>query len=872
MKFKLSIIALVLLLTSQLSIAQQGGNLKVIGGDDSFLNPQKYTIAAVQVEADAGIDHDGVRFEADLLPGMEITVPGDKISKAIQKLWATGYFTFVEIGYTKIDQVNEEIFLYIEVRGAPRLSGFTFEGLTKKKESDDLREVMGISAGDRITEAMIMKTESKVRGYYQEKGYLYADVDISQTNDTTAFNSKFIHIKVKAGQKVKIKEINIYNNELSEYDANASKFEIWKLKRKISDNGLRRVMKDTKQKGIFRVFSKSKFNRTAYDRDKNGIIELYNSLGLRDAKIVRDSIYNLDSSNLIIDIYIDKGERYYFGDIVWVGNTKYTSGQLDTVFGIKKGDVYNKSLLDQRLYMSMDGRDVTSLYMDRGYLFFNVEPVVVSVDSNYINYEMRITEGKEARIRNVYIRGNTKTNDYVIMREIRTKPGDLFNRNDIIRTQRELSNLGYFDPEGFQVNPIPNPEDGTVDIEYTVVERSSDQVELSGGYGAGRVIGTIGLSFTNFSTKNFFKKESWRPLPSGDGQRLSIRGQTYGRGYQSYNFSFTEPWLGGKKPNSLSVFSSYSLITNGLDKDNDLYSQTSIFSIGAGYGTRLKWPDDFFQFYTELNYQYYALEKSQYFIFSDGFSNNISLQGVFSRNSIDAPIYPRGGSKFTLTTKFTLPYSAFDGIANEDYASLTDQERYKFAEYYKLKLTGEWYIPLDKSRKLILRPSFGFGFLGSYNQAKGFSPFERFYLGGSGLNGTWQFDGREIISLRGYGGNSPISPTTGGTVISKYGLELRYPVSLNPSATIYALAFLEGGNTYEGFSKFDPFDVKRSAGMGVRIFLPMFGMLGVDFAWGFDPLDPNASGVSDVDANPALNEKGYTFGFFPIIGMNIGDL
>jgi outer membrane protein insertion porin family len=431
--------------------------------------------------------------------------------------------------------------------------------------------------------------------------------------------------------------------------------------------------------------------------------------------------------------------------------------------------------------------------------------------------------------------------------------------------------LGYFDPEQFNVNPIPNPADGTVDIEYYVVEKSSDQIELSGGYGAGRLIGTLGLSFTNFSTKNFFKKGAWQPLPAGDGQRLSIRGQTYGRGYQSYNLSFTEPWLGGRKPTSLTMFMSHSLITNSQEKTSSTYQQTSITSIGSGIGSRLKWPDDYFQIYGEVNYQYYDLRNSNFFIFKDGYSNNISLKGVLSRNSIDQPIYPRNGSQFTLTGKATLPYSMFDGLEDGDYQSLTDQERYKYAEYYKVKFTGEWYAPVSKNKKLVLHPKFGFGFLGAYNASKGVSPFERFYLGGSGLNGTWQFDGREIIALRGYNGQSIISPTTGGTVIAKYSLELRYPVSLNPSATIYGMLFAEAGNTYNGFTDFNPFNVKRSAGAGVRIFLPMFGMLGVDFAWGFDPLDPGSAGIGTGD-DPGASQKGYTFGFFPIIGMNIGDL
>lgn len=841
----------------------------MVGGDDSFLAPKKYTIAATRVEGVDFLDGDAIRLVSGLTVGKKVTIPGPDISKAIQTLWEQDLFSDVQIGYDKI--IGDDIFLVIKLQGLPKLNQYRFFGI-RKGEEDNLREIIDLYNGKPITESLLSNTENIIKSYYNEKGFLRAEVNIDQVSDTMGFNSRNLHINVKKNKKVKIKYIRVYDNEV-ESDADASIIKRVKNNISYSDGGIRRSMKDTKQKGIMRIFKRSKFNQTAFDRDKLAVIDKYNAIGLRDAAIVRDSVYDIDEKHMGIELYIDKGDKYYFGDITWVGNSKFTNGQLDTLMGIENGDIYNGALLEQRLYASQDGRDVTSLYMDRGHLFFNVTPVEMSITAdNKINYEMRINEGKEARIRNIIIKGNTKTNDHVILREIRTKPGDLFNRNDIIRTQRDLAALGYFDAEQFGINPIPNPVDGTVDIEYSVVEKSSDQIELSGGFGGGRLIGTLGLSFTNFSTKNFFKKGAWQPLPSGDGQRLSLRGQTYGRGYQSYNLSFTEPWLGGKKPTTFSIFSSYSLLTNSLNREDPLYSKTSITSIGAGLGSRLKWPDDYFQIYGEFNYQYYDLQKSQYFIFTDGYSNNISLKGVLSRTSVGDPIYPRSGSTFTLTAKATLPYSSFDGISDDQYSTLSPQELYKFAEYYKIKFTGEWYAPLTNNKKLILHPKFGFGFLGAYNSAKGFSPFERFYLGGSGLNGTWQFDGREIISLRGYTGQTPVSASTGGTVIAKYSVELRYPVSLNPSATIYGLMFAEAGNTWSSFNKFDPFNVKRSAGVGVRLFLPMFGMLGVDFAWGFDPLDVGAAGAGSADADPGANAKGYTFGFFPIIGMNIGDL
>ena len=842
----------------------------IVGGDNSFLEPKKYTIASTQVLGVDNLDHDAIRIVSGLTVGKQITIPGQDISKAIETLWAQNLFSDVQIGYDKI--YKDEIFLVIKLVGRPKLNGYKFAGI-RKGEEDNLKEIIDLTPGQTITESLLTNTRNIIKGYYNDKGFYNSKIDIAEKIDTSGFNLRNLVITIDKGERVKIGVINVYDNEVVSTNPDDKLIKRYKTKISYSDGGIRRSMKDTKQKGIMRIFKRSKYNSTAFERDKMAIIEKYNSIGLRDAAIVRDSVYQIDEKTMGIDIFIDKGEEYYFGEITWVGNTKYTDGQLDTILGITNGDLFNSGLLEQRLYASQDGRDITSIYMDRGHLFFNIVPVEVSITAdNHINYEMRISEGKEARIRNIIINGNTKTNDHVILREIRTKPGDLFNRNDIIRTQRELANLGYFDPEQFGVNPIPNPADGTVDIEYTVVEKSSDQIELSGGFGGGRLIGTVGLSFTNFSTRNFFKKGAWQPLPSGDGQQLSLRGQTFGRGYQSYNLSFTEPWLGGKKPTSFTIFSSYSLLTNSLNRTDALYSQTSITSVGVGLGSRLKWPDDYFQIYGEFNYQYYDLQKSQYFIFTDGYSNNISLKGVLTRTSVSELIYPRSGSKFTLTAKATLPYSYFDGVDNADYAGMTDQERYKFAEYYKIKFTGEWYAPLTRNKKLVLHPKFGFGFLGAYNAAKGYSPFERFYLGGSGLNGTWQFDGREIIALRGYTGSTPVSASTGGTVIAKYAVELRYPISLNPSATIYALMFAEAGNSWDSFNKFDPFNVKRSAGFGVRLFLPMFGMLGVDFAWGFDPLDVGAAGAGSADADPGASPKGYTFGFFPIIGMNIGDL
>ncbi len=527
--------------------------------------------------------------------------------------------------------------------------------------------------------------------------------------------------------------------------------------------------------------------------------------------------------------------------------------------------------------MSQDGRNISSLYRDRGYLFFNLIPVEVSVEDHMINYQMRIIEGKEARIKRIIISGNTKTNDYVIRREIRTKPGDLFNQNDIIRTQRELAQLGYFNEQAFQINPIPNPADGTVDIEYVVEEKSSDQIELSGGYGGtgidgkGRIIGTLGLTFNNFSTKNFFKKGAWAPLPGGDGQRISIRAQTNGKYYRGYNFSFTEPWLGGKKPNSLTVWGVWNLIGNGYAPTSTSFEGLRIGGAGVGFGRRKKFPDDYFQAYYEIGYQQYFVQNyTQFGLFTDGTSNDFSFKYSLSRSSVSSPIYPTGGSSLKFVAKATLPYSVWDGV--DDYSNLSNEERFKTLEYYKFKFTGEWYFPLTADKKLILMPRFGFGFMGAYNADKGLTPFERFYLGGSGLTGVNQIGGQEIIALRGYDeGNNGLHSSGGDPLIAKYTLEMRYPISLNPQATFFVLAFAEAGNTFPTFRDFNPFNIKRSAGVGIRVFLPMFGMLGLDYGWGFDRLDSWSTGFNN-GFNTNIDNKGYYTKLNFTIGMNLGEL
>jgi outer membrane protein insertion porin family len=828
------------------------GPVTIGGGIElNYKNPKEYEIGPIRVEGADNFDHQAIKLVAGLRPGQTIKLPGEKIALAIKNLWDEGIFSNVEIYVEK--EIAGVVYLVIAVEPRPKLSRFKFIGVNKR-EADKIREEISLFSGKTITENLIFNTQSKIKGFFREKGHYSVNVAIRRESDSLMNNSEIFVIKIDKGDKVRIGELNIEGN---------TALPMWKLKM---------AMKDTKKKAIWRVFKRSKFSTSAFDRDKKALIAKYNGVGLRDAIITFDTVYLKDTKNLAITIRIDEGNKYFFGNVEWQGNTKFRSGYLDTVLGIKYGDVYNKSLLDQRLNMSQDGRDISSLYMDRGYLFFQVNAIEKNIDSNHIHYQIRILEGKEARVRNIIIKGNSKTNEHVIRREIRTKPGDLFNRNDIIRTQRELAQLGYFNEQAFQINPMPNPADGTVDIEYVVEEKSSDQIELSGGYGAQRIIGTLGLTFNNFSLRNTFNKSSWSPLPAGDGQRLSIRAQTNGRFYQGYTFSFTEPWLGGKKPNSLSFWVNHTSFsaTGLLRKNQEGYAGVGISGIGLGLGRRKKVPDDYFSAYYEMSYQYYdVINYPQLFpSFSNGYANDISFKYLLQRNSIDNPIYPKEGSKITFTAKSTIPYSLINPLdANEEYSQ---QDRFKYLEYYKMKITGEWYFPLTPDKKLVLMPRFGYGFMGAYSATKGLTPFERFNLGGSGLTGVNQFGGREIIALRGYDDNS-LSSGGGDPLLAKYTLEMRYPISLNPQATFFVLGFVEAGNTYTSMKNFNPFNVKRSAGVGVRIFLPMFGMLGLDYGWGFDMLDPHSSGFGK-GSDPSIQQKGYFGKLNFTIGMNLGEL
>ncbi len=780
-----------------------------------YNNPTEYTIGGISVSGVEYIEHNIIVMVSGLNVGDKIHVPGEKITEAIRNLWKQDLFQNISINVTSIQ--DDQIFLDIEIQERPRLRRYEFLGV-KKSEGEKLEEELNLVRGDVITENLLVRAESAINDFFMEKGFLKSSVEIVQKQDSIRQNSMILEFNIDKGPKTRIKDINIIGNEV------------------LSDWKLKWTMKETRERSIWFIFSSSKFNEDEFVEDKQKIIDRYNEVGKRDATIVKDSVYFVSEKRIAIDLYIDEGPTYYFRDISWVGNTVYPPEVLSEVLDIKTGDIYNQEKLDKNLYMNTDGMDVSSLYLDNGYLFFNLDPVEVKVENDSIDLEVRIYEGKQATIKRVSINGNTKTNDHVVMREIRTRPGQLFSRSDIIRSQREILQLGYFDQETINVIPKPNPDDNTVDIEYIVEETSSDQIELSGGWGANRIIGTLGLSFNNFSTRQLFNKEAWKPLPGGDGQKLTLRAQTYGRGYVSYSASFVEPWLGGKKPNSFSVSLYQTTHRRNYASSHPDYGYYSIIGASIGLARRLQVPDDYFFLQQNITYQYYDIYNPPLaFIFDKGISNNFSYKAVFGRNSIDAPLYPRSGSEISLSLQVTPPYSSFD---NKDYANATDQERYKLLEYHKWGFKSNWFTAL--AGNLVLSTRIRLGYLGYYNSDIGISPFERYYLGGNPISG-WEIDGREYVPLRGYSDYS-LTPTDsrnnyiGANVYSKYTAELRYPVSLNPMATIYALGFIEAGNAWSGLDNFNPFDVKRSAGVGVRVFLPMFGLLGLDWGYGFDEI------------------------------------
>lgn len=777
--------------------------------------PREYEIGGITITGSENLDNQIITLISGLQVGDKITLPGEETTKAIKNLWRQKLFDDVGIYVTEIK--GSLIFLEIRLTELPKLSKYGIRGIKKSKQSS-LREELDLSSGAIVTENLIISTETTAREYFVEKGYLNTKVTVTKRPDTTRGNSVILEIAIDKGEKVKIQEINIIGNE------------------KLTDKEVRMSMKETKRKRIWNIFKGSKLDKSEYEDDLKLIVEKYNSEGYRDARVVKDSIYQINEKRIGIDIEIEEGQKYYFRNITWLGNTKYSTETLSQVLKIEEGDVYDATYLQERLFADPTGGDVSSLYLDNGYLFFDLNPVEVMVENDSIDIEMRIREGRQATVRNVTVIGNDRTNDKVIMRELRTKPGELFRRSDIQRSMRELQQLGFFEPTELNVNPKPDAATGTVDIEYSVVERSTSQLQLEGGWGGGSIVGTLGLSFNNFSAANLFNKKAWQPLPSGDGQTINLRATTNGTFYQSYSASFTEPWLGGRKPTSLTVSMYYNVQSTGYSKSDDRYGDLRVTGFTVGLGKRLKWPDDYFTLYQGVDLQRYNLNNYGGTLlglsFSDGIIHNINYRITLGRNSTDYPIYPRKGSLFNITGEFTLPYSLWNDL---DYGNISDQEKFNYLEYYKIKVNSSWFTEIFN--KTVIKMAGEFGYLGAYNNDVGLPPFERFYVGGDGLQ-NFSLDGREIVGLRGYPNTSinptDVQPAEAGSVYTKFTLELRHLITENPNAQIFTLGFIEGGNNYARFDNYEPFKLKRSAGFGLRIFMPMFGLLGVDFGYGFD--------------------------------------
>jgi len=844
--------------------------------------PKEYVLAGIKVTGTKRYDEQLLISIAGFNVGDKVMIPGgDNFSKAITNLWNQRLFSNVQIFFTKLEGTN--LFVEIHVTERPALSKYFFPGI-RKSEDEDLRNKLNLVIGRVVTENTKISAIQLIQKYYTDKGFQSASVNIEEKTDPALPNSVILNFFITKGHKVRISDINVYGNEnVSEVrikkqlkgtkemtrltlfpDKDSSAFGVNKhpsFKEYVSNVGFLSL---SKTKDFldpyfrFKLFSSAKFNDKKFEEDQEHILEYYNSLGYRDATIVDTAKYLNKKGNLNIDIKVAEGHRYYFGNIAWKGNTKYSDSILNIIMGIHKGDIYNLETLNKKLgkAASPEGGDISSLYLDDGYLFYKADAVETAVYNDTIDFEIRMMEGPQATIKNITIAGNEKTKEHVIRREIRTLPGDKFSRQDLIRSNREIAQLGFFNQEKIGINPVPNQEDGTVDIHYTVEEKSSDQLELSAGWGGGiGLTGTLGVSFNNFSIRNIFNKRAWDPLPTGDGQKLSLRVQSNGRAYQSYNFSFTEPWLGGKKRNSLTV-SIYNSIfrTGGIDASGRyFFSDTNkLKNLGAtiSLGKQLKWPDDYFTLVYSLSYTQYKLTNYPLFTssFKDGTSNNVSFKIALSRNSAGPnPMFPTSGSNFLASLQLTPPYSLIN-------KSITTEDSYKLPEYHKWRFNAEWFIPIgkpmgaDKSRQFVLRAAAKYGFMGRYNNKLGYSPFERFQVGDAGLaNGNYIL-GYDIIAHRGYpvyeNSDPKINPDQQNasqffTMFNKYTLELRYPFTTNPSSTIYGMTWFEAANGWYDYKDYNPFRLRRSAGVGMRFFLPMFGLLGFDYGVGFDRLKPN---------------------------------
>ena len=848
--------------------------------------PKEYIIAGITVTGAKAFDQNLVISISGLAVGDKVMIPGtDAFGKAISKLWKQSLVSNVEVNLIRLE--GNSLFIDLNITERPRLVNFKLAGI-KKGERDDLETKIGLSKDRVLSENMKLSAVEAIKKFYSGKGYRNVSVQIQEVAETSVNNAVSLTFFINKGKKVKINSVNFSDNITIEDQKLKKQMKGTKEMTRVTlfpqkiqspyggdtlkTQRFRDYLKDmgylspSKTKEYidpyvrFKLLSSSKFNETKYSEDKERILGYYNARGYRDALLVADTQFYDAKGNLNIDIKVKEGRKYYFGNIDWKGNTKYSDSILAVLLGIKKGDVYNIESLNKRLgkQLSAEGGDIGSLYMDDGYLFFRVEPIETAVNNDTINFEIRMTEGPQATYGNITVSGNDKTKDYVILRELRTITGEKFSRADIIRTQRELSQLGFFNPETISPNVVPNADNGTVDINWQVEEKSADQLELSAGFGGGiGLTGTLGVTFNNFSIKNITKKSSWDPLPSGDGQRLSARIQSNGRAYRSYNFSFTEPWLGGRKRNSFSISYFNTKYANAFDnfgrycKACGDTSYVKTVGFGISLGKQLKWPDDYFNLIYSLNVQQYKLRNYNNIFrgISTGNSTNISLKLTLLRNSAGPnPIFPTSGSNFLLSGQFTLPYSLFGVTSPAD-------NQYRLPEFHKWRFNGEWYVPIgkargtDKNKQFILKAAAKYGFIGRYSSKLGISPFERFQVGDAGLSNTQALLGYDIIAHRGYpvySNSNPkinpdgIQPAEFFTIFNKYTVELRYPFSTSASSTIYGLAFFEAANGWYDFKSYNPFKLRRSAGVGMRFFLPMFGLLGFDYGIGFDRYDKNS--------------------------------
>ncbi|MFL2603660.1 MAG: outer membrane protein assembly factor [Flavobacteriaceae bacterium] len=823
------------------------------GQTDNFVKGKTYELDSLTVSGIKTFNEQTVISYSGLRKGQKIKVPGEEVSSVINKLWGLELFSNINVFVTNVE--NNKISLDIEIEELPTLTDVKINGL-KKGNTETLIKDTELTKGKKLSESFLTNTKNYIINKYKKEGFLDTKVNLNTIKDTVGANSYKMVVNIDKGQRIKIKEIDFNGNEV------------------FKESKLRSKLKNTKIKNPIRFWKRSKYINNDFNDDLNGLIEFYKENGFRDARILKDTLLRngKTSNSIALKLDIEEGKKYYFGDIDFIGNTVYSNNSLQQILGLKKGDVYNGVLLKKRIADTSkpDGNDITNLYQNNGYLFSNINAVEVSAIKDTIDFEIRITEGKLANFNKIVVEGNTKTNDHVIYRELRTKPGELYSKDKLVRTVREVGQLGFFDAE--QINPqIENvdPNSGTIDVRFDLVESGASQIELQGGYGQGGFIGTLGLSFNNFSMRNILDKTKYKPLPMGDGQTLSLRLQA-SQFYNTYSFSFSEPWLGGQQPVQFSTSLQHT-IQYRFDFFTGLADKSQSFQISGitlGLAKRLRIPDDFFQLSQAISYQYYNLNNyfTGLFTFGDGEANNLSYTVNLTRNNTRInPIFPTGGSTFSISGKFTPPYSLFskkdfsnlgvlaefqDENGNPDQSKI-DQEKFKWLEFYKIKFNGTWYTQVYD--KLILKTQADFGFLGAYNLARGNIPFERFFLGGDGMI-NYALDGRETIALRGYP-NQSLSSTDGSVIYNKFTLELRYPITLKPTASIYTLTFLEAGNGYNNFREFNPFNSRRSAGAGVRIFMPAFGLLGIDFGYGFDNANPNITTPNGWETHFVIGQR-----------------